>query len=102
MTGPGGDGPRTPFALAGRRAEDGSGDAGHSAARRTAGLARVALVPFVALGGAVAGLVFLVLLPICGIGTVAEAAARGAWAFVREACAHARGHAERQSGSGQA
>jgi hypothetical protein len=60
-------------------------------------LGRVALAPIVALAGALAGLVYLVLLPICGIASIAGAAAQGAWAFVRDACALARGRAPRRS-----
>ena len=50
----------------------------HGAARVTAAVGRVLLLPLVAAGGALAGLVLLVLLPICGITSIAEGVARAA------------------------
>lgn len=48
-------------------------------------LLRVALAPFALVFAAAAGVVFAILLPICGIATIAEAVAKGTWAFVRGA-----------------
>ncbi len=61
-----------------------------AAMRRTAthsrsALARLALAPFAALAGALAGMVFVVLLPICGIASIAEAIAKACARFLRDA-----------------
>ncbi len=48
-------------------------------------LARVLLAPLVLAVAALAGVLFLILLPVCGIATIAEALAKGGWAFVRGA-----------------
>jgi hypothetical protein len=37
---------------------------------------------------ALAGLVFAVLLPICGIATISEGIAKASWRFVRETFTH--------------
>lgn len=42
-------------------------------------LARLAVAPLAAIVAAIAGAVFLVLLPICGIATLAEGVARSCW-----------------------
>ncbi len=55
-----------------------------NAAGQIAAVARIAALPFVALAAAVAGLLFLVLLPLCGIASIAEGMARNWWAFVRK------------------
>lgn len=55
------------------------------AAARGAAYLRVALAPIALLFAALGGAVFAILLPICGIATIAEGIARGAWAFVRGA-----------------
>jgi hypothetical protein len=55
------------------------------AARAWARAVRIAIVPLAALAAAGAGLVFLVLLPICGIATLAEGVARACWGAVRGA-----------------
>ncbi len=44
-----------------------------------AAAARLLSVPLAALAAAAAGLVFLVLLPVCGIATLAEGLARACW-----------------------
>ena len=46
--------------------------------------ARLLLLPFAALAAAAAGLVFVVLLPICGIASIASALAEASWGLVRE------------------
>ncbi len=58
---------------------------GHLVARPLATAAWIALAPFAALGAALAGLVFVVLLPVCGIASIAEAIARSCWGAVRAA-----------------
>ena len=49
---------------------------------------RVLLAPFVLVLSAIAGVLFAILLPVCGIATIAEAMARGGWGFVRGALSH--------------
>jgi len=80
--------PRPTFA--GLPAPDGhtAAPARRSAAPRRALLLRLLLVPFAAVAAAVAGLVFAVLLPICGIATIAEGIARASLHAVRDAFAH--------------
>jgi hypothetical protein len=51
-------------------------------------LLRVLLAPFALVFAAVAGVVFAILLPICGIATIAEAVAKATWSFVRGAMPH--------------
>jgi hypothetical protein len=57
----------------------------HAVARALARTARIALAPVALLAAAVAGAVFLVLLPICGIATLAQGFARAAWDAARGA-----------------
>lgn len=47
--------------------------------------ARLLLAPLALVVGAVAGVVFAVLLPICGIASIAEAMTRASWGLVRAA-----------------
>jgi hypothetical protein len=47
-------------------------------------LARAALAIVAAIAGATAGLVFVVLLPICGIASLAEGFAKACWQTVRD------------------
>jgi hypothetical protein len=63
-----------------------------SAARPGAALARLLLAPFAAVVAAAAGLLFAVLLPICGIATIAEAVAKASWRLVRDALAPPASH----------
>ncbi len=68
---------------------DGSSSAGDSflrqpAARPPVSALRLIVAPFVAIAAALAGLVFVVLLPICGIASIAEAVAQGSWRFLRD------------------
>ncbi len=60
-----------------------AGEARRSTARRLPPAARAVMLPLVALAAAATGLVFLVLLPICGIASIAEAMSRRAWLAVR-------------------
>ena len=53
-------------------------------ARQSVALARLVLAPFAAIGAALAGAIFLVLLPICGIASIAEALARICWNGARD------------------
>lgn len=48
-------------------------------------IGRVLLAPFALVLAALAGLVYAVLLPICGIASIAEATARASWGIVRDA-----------------
>ena len=57
-------------------------------ARAMIALARLVLAPFAALAAAVAGAIFLVLLPVCGIASIAEGFARVCWDAVRRALPH--------------
>jgi hypothetical protein len=58
-------------------------------ARRLAALLRFVLLPFQALLAVVAGAVFLVLLPICGVATLAEGTSKACWREVRGALSQA-------------
>jgi hypothetical protein len=49
---------------------------------------RVLLAPLVLALAAIAGVLFAILLPVCGIATIAEAVAKGGWAFVRGVVPH--------------
>jgi hypothetical protein len=82
-----GDG-RTTFAGGEPAPAASAGPVRQSAARPHALLARLLVAPFLVLAAAAAGLVFAVLLPICGIATIAESIAKAAWRFVRETFAH--------------
>lgn len=55
----------------------------HRAARHGAALLRILVAPLVAVVAAAAGVVFVVLLPVCGIASIAEGIARSAWRFLR-------------------
>jgi hypothetical protein len=67
------------------------------AATRWPVLARVLLAPFVLALAAIAGVVFAILLPVCGVATIAEAVAKGGWAFVRGVLSHAQSPRTRKS-----
>ena len=70
---------RTSFAAVeiGREIEE--ADVRQGGARLLVALGRILLVPVAAMAAAVAGAVFVVLLPICGIATIAETVARTCW-----------------------
>jgi hypothetical protein len=77
---------RQPPEGAAHRGEHDPGVARHRAARGAAQtVAQVVILVLAAAGSAVAGMVFLVLLPICGIAFVAEAVARACWGAARHA-----------------
>jgi hypothetical protein len=85
-------GPRSPFAVL----EPGAGAAAHAPpppSQRAPGIvARLALAPFAAVLAAVAGLLYVLLLPICGIASIASAVALASWSTLRDAVrgAHTR------------
>ncbi len=57
---------------------------------------RVALAPLLLLAAALAGLLFVILLPICGLASIAQGAASAAWDLAREAAPRLpRRHAHR-------
>jgi hypothetical protein len=80
--------PRTTFAAPPASAPDGAVRMRPFAAARWSAAGRVVLAPFALVLAAAAGVLFAILLPICGIATIAEAVARGGWAFVRGALSH--------------
>ncbi len=89
--------PRTPFADRPRGAGGAEGPVRRSATARAASVVRLAAAPFAALAAALGGLVFVVLLPICGIASIAEAVAKVSWAFVRDTFASVHGRAGTRS-----
>jgi hypothetical protein len=56
-----------------------------SAAFPQSSVARLLVAPFAMVVGAAAGIVFVVLLPVCGIASIAEGLTRASWALVRAA-----------------
>ena len=67
-----------------------------SAASLVARALRLIVAPFALAAAALGGLVFAVLLPICGIATISEGIAKASWRFVREAFTRLpHGHAHR-------
>jgi len=54
---------------------------------RAALLAWRLLVPVLALAAALAGILYVLLLPVCGIATIAEGVARASWLRLRRAVA---------------
>ncbi len=59
-----------------------------SAARRSGAVLRLIVAPLALAAAALAGILFAVLLPICGIATISEGIAKGAWRIVRDAFEH--------------
>ena len=55
----------------------------HNAARLLATGVRLLVAPIVAVGVLVAGALYVILLPICGLASIAQALAVGGWRFVR-------------------
>jgi hypothetical protein len=53
-------------------------------ARRIAAASRIAVAPLAAILAALAGLLFVLLLPICGIASIAEGIARTCWSAARD------------------
>ena len=89
--------PRTPFALGGARTD---GPVRPSVAWQPGPVVHLLLSPFAAVVAAVAGLVFVVLLPICGIATIASAAAQASWGLVRAVVSRVRRRAAPRGRSG--
>ncbi len=56
-----------------------------SAASLASTVLRLMVAPFALAAAALAGLLFAVLLPICGVATISEGLARAAWRFARDA-----------------
>jgi hypothetical protein len=77
--------PRTPFASPPPRASDGAPAVRSHAARRWGRVGRLLVAPFAAALAALAGLAWVLLLPVCGIASIANAVAQASWAAVREA-----------------
>ncbi len=63
----------------------GRSGARRSVARRFAQVGWILLAPWAALAAALAGLVFVVLLPICGIASLAEGFSCACWRAARDA-----------------
>ncbi len=79
---------RTSFAGGGTPDASHHGPVRRSAARGAPWVLRLIAAPFAAVAAAIAGIVFVVLLPICGIATICEGIVRTSWRFVREAFDH--------------
>lgn len=79
---------RTTFARDVDGARGGSAPVRQSAARPARIALRLIAAPIVCVAAALAGLVFAVLLPICGIATICEGIAKASWRFVRETFTH--------------
>lgn len=69
----------------------GAGDLRRKGARPGATVARLLVTPFVAAAAALSGILFVVLLPVCGIASIAEGIARASWRWVRRAAARREG-----------
>ena len=91
------NGPRSPFASPSPGDARTAGPVRPPAARPAGSLVRILLAPFAALVAAVAGLVFVLLLPICGIASIASAAAQASWGLVRQVLRGARRRAAPRS-----
>jgi hypothetical protein len=57
---------------------------------------RLIVAPFALVAAAAGGLLFALLLPICGIATISEAIAKASWRFARAAFARVPGSAPRR------
>jgi len=77
--------PRTTFAAPPASRSGGAARVRPFAAARWSVAGRAILAPFALALAALAGILFAILLPICGIATIAEAVAKGGWAFARGA-----------------
>jgi hypothetical protein len=61
-------------------------------ARLARAIARVLLAPFALVVAAGAGLVFVLLMPVCGLASIAGSISRSSWALVRGAMSQFRAH----------
>ncbi len=77
--------PRTTFAGGTPPAAGDAVAVRRSATAIVAAVVRLLFVPFAAAAAALAGLLFAVLLPICGIASIAEGIAKASSRFVRDA-----------------
>jgi uncharacterized membrane protein len=59
--------------------------AGRNVAPLAVRIVKLVVAPLIAVGAVVAGLGYVILLPVCGIATILESVAKLAWRFVREA-----------------
>lgn len=66
-----------------------------SSAPRLALVLRLIVAPLAAIAAVVGGLLFAVLLPICGIATISEGIAKASWRFLRGTMAHLPPHARK-------
>jgi hypothetical protein len=82
--------PRSPFAPTSPDAAGGAPPPHSRAAQGWRRVARVLVAPFAAVLAAMAGLVYVLLLPICGIASIANAAALASWSLLRESLGGAR------------
>ncbi|HEY6004817.1 MAG TPA: hypothetical protein VIV57_18215 [Anaeromyxobacter sp.] len=82
--------PSTPFAFAGRASRGTAPAVRSPAARRWGRTTALLLAPFAAALAAIAGLAYVLLLPVCGIASIASAVAHASWAVLREAFRGAR------------
>lgn len=76
--------PRASLAVASIPTYTASGTLRRTVAQRGLLVGRIVLAPFALVAAAVAGLLFVILLPICGIASVAEATAKSSWLLVRD------------------
>jgi hypothetical protein len=76
--------PRSPFAPRVQGAGAGAGPQRPRPPRGWGWVARVLVAPFAAAVAAIAGLVYVLLLPICGIASIASAVALASWSTLRE------------------
>jgi hypothetical protein len=81
--------PRTPFTPP-QISRGGAAAVRPAAARRWSRSVRILLAPFAAALAAIAGLAYVLLLPVCGIASIAAAVAQASWAALREAFRGAR------------
>ncbi len=79
---------RTAFAEGDGPAAGSSPPMRQSAASFVARALRLFVAPFALAAAALAGVVFAVLLPICGIATISEGIAKASWRFVRGVLTH--------------
>ena len=79
--------------MPGRRPGSDEREVRQGAALRLAQATRIFLVPCAALAAAIAGAVFVVLLPICGIASLAEGFSGACWRAARDAAIASHRHA---------
>lgn len=83
---------RAVFTAGEARAGEGEGPLRQKGARLVATLLRLLLAPLVALAAALSGALFVLLLPICGIASIAEGIARASWRQLRRVVAARERH----------